>query len=73
MQFARVYYSPRNSTTQVEAGDLLFVRGKPVLVFTWRRKDGERVPDECMELDPARLQRASSNGTIYRYEGVVRS
>lgn len=72
MQFARVYYSPRSSTTQVEAGDLFFVRGKPLLVFTWRRKDGERVPDECIELDPAKLQRASSNGTIYRYEGLLR-
>jgi hypothetical protein len=56
----------------VVAGDLYFVHGKPLLVITWRRKNGERVPDECIELDPAKLQRASSNGTIYRYEGLVR-
>jgi hypothetical protein len=71
MQFARVYYSPK-SATQVEAGDLFFARGKPLLVITWRRKNGEQVPEECIELDPAKLQRASSNGTIYRYEGKVR-
>jgi hypothetical protein len=70
MQFARVYYSPKDST-QVKAGDLFFARGKPLLVISWRRKDGERVPDECVELDPAKLQSASSNGTIYRYEGKV--
>ena len=73
MQFARVYYSPKESATQVEAGDLFFARGKPLLVISWRRKDGERVPDECIELDPAKLQRASANGTVYRYEGRVRA
>jgi hypothetical protein len=73
MQFARVYYSPKESATQLEAGDLFFARGKPLLVISWRRKDGERVPDECIELDPAKLQRASANGTIYRYEGRVRA
>ena len=72
MQFARVYYSPTESATQVKAGDLFFARGKALLVFSWRRKNGERVPDECIELDPARLHPASSNGTIYRYEGRVR-
>ena len=72
MQFARVYYSPKDSATQVVAGDLLFVRGKPLLVITWRRKNGDRVPEECVELDPAKLQPASSNGTIYRYEGKLR-
>jgi hypothetical protein len=71
MHFARVYYS-KGSTTQVQAGDLYFARGKPLLVMSWRRKNGERVPEECIELDPAKLQRASSNGTIYRYEGLVR-
>jgi hypothetical protein len=72
MQFARVYYSPKESATQLEAGDLFFARGKPLLVITWRRKNGDRVPDECIELDPAKLRPASSNGTIYRYEGRVR-
>jgi hypothetical protein len=72
MHFARVYYSPKDSATQVMAGDLFFARGKPLLVISWRRKNGEPVPDECIELDPAKLQRASSNGTIYRYEGLVR-
>ena len=72
MQFARVYYSPKVGSTQVRAGDLFFARGRALLVITWQRKDGERVPDECVELDPAKLQRASSNGTIYRYEGLVR-
>lgn len=71
MQFARVYYSPKDSPTQVEVADLFFARGRPLLVFKWRRKDGERVPDECVELDPAKLRSASSNGTIYRYEGEV--
>jgi hypothetical protein len=71
MQFARVYYSPKDSATQVEAGDLFFARGKPLLVIKWRRKNGERVPEECVELDPAKLRRASSNGTIYRYEGKL--
>jgi len=71
MHFARVYYSPPDSPTQVVAGDLFFARGRALLVTKWQRKDGERVPDECIELDPARLQRASSNGTIYRYEGSV--
>jgi len=73
MQFARVYYSPKGSATQVEAGDLFFARGKPLLVVTWRRKDGDRVPDECIELDPGKLQSASSNGTVFRYEGEVRA
>ena len=73
MHFARVYYSSGRSPTRVESGDLYFARGKPVLVVTWRRRNGERVPDEYIELDPARLRRASSNGTIYRYEGEVRS
>ena len=72
MQFARVYYPTTNSATQVEAGDLFFAHGRPLLVIKWRRKDGERVPDECIELDPDKLQRASSNGTIYRYEGRVK-
>jgi hypothetical protein len=71
MHFARVYYS-KGSPTQVLAGDLYFARGKPLLVMSWRRRNGERVPEECIELDPAKLQRASSNGTIYRYEGLVR-
>jgi hypothetical protein len=73
MQFARVYYSPKGSPTQVEVGDLYFSRGRPLLVFTWGRQNGERVPEDCVELDPAQLQRCSSNGTIYRYEGKVRS
>jgi hypothetical protein len=54
------------------AGDLFFARGKALLVLTWRRRNGERVPDECIELDPAKLRSASSNGTIYRYEGRLR-
>jgi hypothetical protein len=71
MNFARVYYSQGGSSTQVKAGDLYFERGRPLLVFSWRRRDGRRVPDECIELDPAKLRSASSNGTIYRYEGGV--
>ena len=72
MQFARVYYHPSiHSPTRVEAADLYFSGGRPLLVLTWRRKNGERVPAACIELDPARLKRASSNGTIYRYEGQV--
>ena len=71
MQFARVYYSPKDSATQVEGADLFFAHGRALLVTKWRRKDGEQVPDECIELDPEKLQRASSNGTIYRYEGKV--
>ena len=71
MHFARVYYSPENSLSQVVAGDLFFARGKPLLVTKWRRRNGERVPDECIELDPDKLKRASSNGTIYRYEGCI--
>ena len=73
MAFARVYYSAKGSPTQVEAGDLYFSRGRPLLVFSWRRNNGERVPEDCVELDPEKLQRCSSNGTIYRYEGSVRS
>jgi hypothetical protein len=72
MHFARVYYPAKGSASQVEAGDLYFSGRGPLLVFKWRRKDGERVPEECVELDPAKLQLASSNGTIYRYEGEVR-
>ena len=72
MHFARVYYSPQNSPTRVVAGDLFFARGRPLLVVKWRRKDGERVPEECIELDPEKLRSASSNSTIYRYEGNVR-
>jgi len=71
MQFARVYYSSTASTAQVKAGDLFFARGRPLLVLSWRRREGRRVPDECVELDPAKLRSASSNGTIYRYEGTV--
>jgi hypothetical protein len=72
MQFARVYYSPKGSPTQVEAGDLYFARGRPLLVLSWRRRNGEPVPEDWVELDPEKLERASSNGTIYRYEGRVR-
>ena len=72
MQFARVYYSKSESPTDVKAADLLFAEGKPLLVFSWRRTGDRRVPEECVELDPARLRSASSNGTIYRYEGVIR-
>ena len=72
MQFARVYYS-KGSDTQVKAGDLYFAHGRPLLVFSWRRNGGRRVPQDCVELDPAKLRPASSNGTIYRYEGDVRS
>jgi hypothetical protein len=72
MHFARVYYSPQGSSTQVKAGDLYFARGRVLLVLSWRRKDGERVPEECIELDPDQLRSASRNGTIYRYEGKVR-
>lgn len=71
VNFARVYYSPKGCASQVAAADLFFVRGKALLVLKWRRRNGERVPEECVELDPAKLQRASSNGTIYRYEGKV--
>ena len=71
MQFARVYFS-RNSPAQVEAGDLYFSRGRPLLVLTWERRNGRRVPGDCIELEADKLTRASSNGTIYRYEGLVR-
>lgn len=70
MQFARVYYSRKNSV-QVEAGDLYFSRGRPLLVLTWTRSNGRRVPGDCVELEADKLERASSNGTIYRYEGQV--
>jgi hypothetical protein len=73
VHFARVYYSPKGSPTQVEAGDLYFARGRPLLVLTWQRRNGEQVPEDCVELDPAKLERCSTNGTIYRYEGSVRS
>jgi hypothetical protein len=73
MQFARVYYSKNGSPTNVTAADLYFANGKPLLVFSWRRNGERRVPLECIELDPAKLRQASSNGTIYRYEGDVRS
>jgi hypothetical protein len=72
MQFARVYYSSKGSDTQVNAGDLFFAAGRPLLVFSWRRNGGRRVPQEAVELDPAKLWPASSNGTIFRYEGEVR-
>ena len=71
MTFARVYYSTKGSPTQVRAADLHYERGKPLLVLKWRRKDGRRVPEQCVELDPARLRPSSSNGTIYRYEGDI--
>lgn len=70
MQFARVYYAGR-SETDVRAADLFFSDGRPLLVFSWRRNGGRRVPLDCIELDPAKLRPASSNGTIYRYEGRV--
>ncbi len=72
MNFARVYYPCKGSPTQVEGGDLYFARGRPLLVLKWRRKNGEQVPEDCVELDPAKLERCSSNGTIYRYEGRIR-
>lgn len=72
MQFARVYYPSKGSATQVEAADLFFERGRPLLVFSWRRAGGRRVPQDCIELDPGKLRPASSNGTIFRYEGDVR-
>jgi len=73
MQFARVYYSKSGSLTNVKAADLFFAEGKPLAVFTWQRNGGRRVPLDCVELDPAKLRSASSNGTIYRYEGDVPS
>lgn len=72
MQFARVYYSPKDWPAQVEAADLYFARGRPLLVRSWKRENGRRVPKEVIELDPAHLRPASNNGTIYRYEGEVR-
>lgn len=72
MQFARVYYSKTGSFTDVRGADLFFSDGRPLLVFTWRRNGGRRVPEDCIELDPEKLRSASSNGTIYRYEGEVR-
>jgi hypothetical protein len=72
MNFARVYYPRNNSPTQVEAGDLYFAQsGRPLLVLSWRRRNGERIPADCLELDPEQLRPASSNGTVYRYEGKV--
>ena len=71
MNFARVYYPLKGSSTQVEAGDLYFARGRPLLVLSWRRRNGEPVPEDCVELDPEKLEPASSNGTIYRYGGRV--
>lgn len=71
MAFARVYYSVNGSHTHLESGDLHFEQGKPLLVLKWQRRNGVRVPANSIELDPARLQRASANGTIYRYEGSL--
>jgi hypothetical protein len=71
MAYARVYYSTNGSPTQVRAGDLFYERGKPLLVLKWQRKEGRRVPEESVELDPSRLRVSSSNGTIYRYEGDI--
>jgi hypothetical protein len=71
MAFARVYYSINGSHTDLRSGDLHYERGKPLLVLKWQRRGGVRVPEDCIELDPARLQRASANGTIYRYEGSI--
>ena len=73
MQFARVYYSPTNWPTPVESADLYFARGKPLLVRSWHMRNGRRVPAECVELDPQKLERVSANGTVYRYEGTVGS
>jgi hypothetical protein len=69
MQYARVYYTRRSSPAQVLAGDLFFARGRPLLVLSWRRRNGRREPDDCIELEPDKLRSASSNGTIFRYEG----
>lgn len=71
MHFARVYYSKSGSLTDVKAADLYFAEGRPLLVFSWWRNGGRRVPLECVALDPAKLRPASSNGTIFRYEGEV--
>ena len=71
MQFARVYYSPGSLPTRVKAADLYFAGTRALLVVKWKRRNGERVPDQCIELDPSRLKCASSNGTIYRYEGSI--
>jgi hypothetical protein len=72
VQYARVYYASRSYPARVEGADLFFSRGRPLLVRTWEMKDGDRIPKECIELDPAKLKPSSSNGTIYRYEGEVR-
>ena len=72
MHFARVYYSKSGSLTNVKAADLYFAAGKPLAVFSWQRNGGRRVPLDCVELDPAKLRPASSNGTIFRYEGEIR-
>ena len=70
MHFARVYYSKSGSLTNVRGRGSVF--SPPA--SRWRCSAGERngerrVPLECIELDPAKLRQASSNGTIYRYEG----
>ena len=72
VQYARVYYASSSCPTRVVGADLFFSRGRPLLVKTWQEKEGERVPMECIELDPAKLKPSSSNGTVYRYEGEVR-
>lgn len=71
MQFARVYYSRKRSPAQVESGDLYFSRGRALLVLSWERRNGRRVPGDCVELRADKLTRASSNGTIYRYEETL--
>jgi hypothetical protein len=71
MNYARVYYLPNAAATQAVAGDLVFAHGGPLLVRNWRKSNGRRVPDDCVPLDATRLHRASSNGTVYRYEGPL--
>jgi hypothetical protein len=73
VQYARVYYASKTYPSRLESADLFFASGRPLLVLSWRRRDGRRVPDECVELDPEKLKPSSSNGTIWRYEGEVRS
>jgi hypothetical protein len=73
VQYARVYFSSRTCPSRVEGGDLFFSRGRALLVTTWEEKDGDRVPKECIELDRDKLKSASSNGTVYRYEGDIRA
>jgi len=63
----QVYYL---SGGRMCTGDLVFIRGRPMLVISWRTLDWKRVPYICFSLDEERLK-PGTRPSVYVYEGEL--